>query len=166
MQGNLADRESIAEYQGFLSATFFDNRAVALIPSVNKDVLTIKVGDEEEKPVQELGDGIQAIIILTFPLLAHRRENLLVYFEEPELFLHPGLQRIFLAILSDDQFENHQYFIATHSNHLLDITSDVKDVSIYTSRSFWMIQLVEKGRRTLSSRMWRMRAPTPLTYWV
>lgn len=131
--GNLGEREVIAQYQQFIGESFFGGSAVALIPKEGQGqcVLDIKIGDELEFPVQNLGDGIQSILALTFPLFLHRDEDLLVFFEEPELYLHPGLQRILLSVLSG-QFPKHQYFLTTHSNHFLDITLDEQSVSVFT----------------------------------
>ena len=102
-----------------------------MIPRREQTTLTIKIGDEEEKPVHDLGDGIQSILILTFELFRHSDEHMLAFIEEPELFLHPWLQRAFLEMLSQ-RFPKHQYFLTTHSNHFLDLTLDVPDVSVFT----------------------------------
>jgi len=45
--------------------------------------------------------------------------------------LHPGLQRILLNLMTSDRFPNQQYFLTTHSNHLLEITQDMEKISIY-----------------------------------
>jgi hypothetical protein len=128
--GDLDERESIVEFQNFLSETFFENREVALIPRKGSDVLFLKIGSEMEFPIYNLGDGIQSIIILTFPLFQLIEEELLVFIEEPEMFMHPGLQRIFLNTLS--YFKKHQFFFTTHSNHFLELTFDYENISIYT----------------------------------
>lgn len=134
--GRRLEREVITSYQNFLSQKFFNNDPVTLIPSLDKNVLTVRIGDEE-MPIFELGDGIQAIINLTYPLFINQNKNLLVFIEEPELFLHPGLQRVFIETLLDPRFDNFQYFIATHSNHFLDITLDVDNISVYTFKKFF-----------------------------
>ncbi|MBU7314434.1 AAA family ATPase [Paenibacillus oleatilyticus] len=130
--GDLQAREKISDFQKFLGDAFFDGQQVALIPSINSDVLNVKIGKEKEQPIYNLGDGIQSIIILTFPLFINKEENLLVFIEEPELYLHPGLQRKLIETFMS--FSNFQYFITTHSNHFLDITLDVDVISIYTFR--------------------------------
>ncbi|MDK2890635.1 MAG: hypothetical protein PWR21_1267 [Methanoculleus sp.] len=131
--GNLHQRKLIREYEEYLSE-FFDGKPVALIPSENpEEVLVIKIGDEQERPIFELGDGIQSLIIITMPLFLHRNEDVLLFVEEPELLLHPGLQRKLLETLMQQKgFERFQYFITTHSNHFLDITLDFPDISIYS----------------------------------
>jgi hypothetical protein len=132
--GNLDDREIIAEFQNFLSETFFDGQRIALIPKLDNTVLDIKVGEEVERPVYQLGDGIQSLILLTFPLFRNRGKKLLVFCEEPEMYMHPGMQRAFLKLLTSTEFPDYQYFLTTHSNHFLDLTLDFKDVSVYTFR--------------------------------
>jgi len=131
--GNLHQRKLIREYEEYLSE-FFDGKPVALIPSEHpEEVLVIKIGDEQERPIFELGDGIQSLIIITMPLFLHRNEDVLLFVEEPELLLHPGLQRKLLeTIMQQKGFERFQYFITTHSNHFLDVTLDFPDISIYS----------------------------------
>jgi len=92
--------------------------------------LTVKIGDEEEQKIHNLGDGIQALLTLAAPLFDRENERLLVFIEEPELFLHPWLQRVLLEMLCK-RFPNHQYFLTTHSNHFLDLTMDAESVSVF-----------------------------------
>ncbi len=130
--GDLDQRALVANYQEFLSKNFFDNKPVVLIPKENDLELTIKIGDEEEKPIYELGDGIQSIIIFTMPLFLNDNDNLLVFVEEPEKLIHPGLQRKLIeCILKDELLSKYQYFFTTHSNHFLDITLDFDKISIF-----------------------------------
>lgn len=130
--GNLSQREKISDFQKFIGESFFDGEKVALIPNIDSDVLYVKIGTEKEYPIYNLGDGIQSLIILTFPLFKYSGENLLLFMEEPELYLHPGMQRKFLEIISNDKFNNYQYFLTTHSNHFLDMTLDMDKISIYS----------------------------------
>lgn len=134
--GKLSQRKLVNDYQVYLTENFFDNKDVTLIPSEGSGVITVKIGDEIERPIYELGDGIQSIIILTLPLFINKGENLLIFIEEPEKLLHPGLQRKLIETFSRQEkgFENYQYFLTTHSNHLLDITFDHSGISIYTLR--------------------------------
>lgn len=131
--GTLRDRQIVERFQKYLSESFFEKQPVALIPRENSDVLFVKIGEEEEKPIHDLGDGIQMILIITFPLFKlPPGENLLLFIEEPELYLHPGLQRTLLSAIGS--FPNVQTFIATHSNHLLDMTVDRDDIAVYSVR--------------------------------
>jgi predicted ATP-dependent endonuclease of OLD family len=58
--------------------------------------------------------------------------KLLVFCEEPEMYLHPGLQRVLLNAFQ--RFPENQYFLTTHSNHFLDLTLDYAETSVFTFR--------------------------------
>lgn len=134
--GDLDQREMIRDYENYLSETFFDKKDVVLIPKVNDDVLTVKIGEEEYK-IYNLGDGIQSIILITLPLFLYLKKSqeentaVLVFIEEPEVGLHPKLQRKLINTLLDERFENFQFFFTTHSNHFIDQTLIDENVSVY-----------------------------------
>lgn len=129
--GPQSDLEIVSTYEEFLSKNFFEGKIINLIPRHDDDVVHVRI-DNVERPIHQLGDGIQAIIVLTYPLFLNKDKNLLAFIEEPEHFLHPGFQRVFIETLLKPEFSKFQYFITTHSNHLLDITLDVDNVSVYT----------------------------------
>ncbi|MDQ8051685.1 MAG: AAA family ATPase [Pedobacter sp.] len=129
--GNTESRQKMKDFERFLSETFFSNAEVNIIPNVDDHVVHIRI-DDDEYPVYELGDGIQSIIVLMYPMFFNQGKTTHFYIEEPEQFLHPGFQRIFLEALNRYEFRDFQYFITTHSNHLLDLSMDIADVSIYT----------------------------------
>ncbi|MDM5226074.1 ATP-binding protein [Cytobacillus sp. NJ13] len=146
--GSLEDREKIAEFQEYLSRVFFDGQQVTLVPSIKSDVLFVKIGQEREQPIYNLGDGIQSIIILTFPLFKYKSEKLLLFIEEPELYLHPGLQRKLLETMMSESENQFQYFITTHSNHFLDLTLDIDMISIYSfNKEFDELEHKEKDAK-------------------
>lgn len=94
--GTLSQRRAIVKFQDYLRQ-FFNGDEVTLIPRLDdKKSLVIKIGEEEERPVHELGDGLQHMIIQTFPLFIHADKPLLLFIEEPELYLHPGFQRLLM----------------------------------------------------------------------
>lgn len=134
--GDLEQREMIRDYEVYLSETFFDNKKVVLIPKINDDVLTVRI-DEEEYKIYDLGEGIQSIILITLPLFLYLKKskeantNVLVFIEEPDVGLHPRLQRILIETLLDERFDNYQFFLTTHSNHFIDMIVDKNDISVY-----------------------------------
>jgi predicted ATP-dependent endonuclease of OLD family len=129
--GTLEERKQISEYQEFLSKNFFDDKSVLLLPNKKSDVLYVKIGNETERPIFSLGDGIQSVIIMTFQVFYNRGKKCLFFIEEPEIYLHPGLQRKLIKALCT--FDECQFFLTTHSNHILDLSLEleVKDMSIY-----------------------------------
>jgi len=128
--GNAEERKLISDYEDFLSTHFF-HKKVTIIPQRKQDVLLIKIGDEKERLIYNLGDGVQAIILLTFPIFIRKNNNCIFFIEEPELNLHPSLQRRILNCLSCE-FPDHQYFISTHSNHFLEGISEYDNVALYS----------------------------------
>ncbi|WP_225370613.1 ATP-dependent nuclease [Methanobrevibacter arboriphilus] len=135
--GDFNERNLIEKYQAYLSENFFDGEEVYLIPKEkDKNIISIKIGNEFERPIYELGDGLQSIINITFPLFLNLKEieetdNVLVFIEEPEIHLHPALQKKLIKTFEDDIFNNFQFFLTTHSNHFLDNTLTNNNVSVF-----------------------------------
>jgi hypothetical protein len=127
--GDRSQRESVREFENYLSAEIFDGQRVSLIPRKGSNSIWVRIGREPERQIHLLGDGVQQLIILTFPLFRNLNAPSHVMIEEPELYLHPGMQRSLIKAFI--KFDNYQYFIATHSNHLLDLTIEYDDISIY-----------------------------------
>jgi hypothetical protein len=133
------ERKSIRDYEMFLSANFFQGREVTLTPALHNqegkdnDVVYIKIGESEDRPIYALGDGMQSLIICTYPIITELQRGSLFFLEEPDLCMHPSLQRVFLKVLRDSYTEKgHQFFLTTHSNHLLDLLEDDNLVSIFS----------------------------------
>jgi hypothetical protein len=128
-------RDSVRKYEQFLSSYFFAGQEVILIPveEGNNDVVHIKIGSKEERPIYDLGDGMQSLIICTYPIITETEKGSLFFLEEPDLCMHPSLQRTFLEVLKTYHRKmGHQFFITTHSNHLLDLLEDNELVSIFS----------------------------------
>ena len=107
---------------------FFDGQKVEIIASLKEKCIILYVGGEERK-IHEIGDGIQTIILLLFPIFTAKK-NSWILIEEPETYLYPGLQRIFIRKL------NLMFFFSTHSNHFLDLSLDHKEISIFQFKKF------------------------------
>lgn len=126
--GEPEDREDIRKFENFLSSKFFNDRHLTLIPRDKADTVFIKIGDEEQLPIYHLGDGLQNLIIVTYNIFLEK-EQCFFFIEEPDLAMHPGLQRTLIEEMIGNT--QHQFFITTHSNHLLDLTLDYSNISVF-----------------------------------
>ncbi len=127
MLGDYSERESIQEWCQFLGDNYFEQK-INITPNLKEQVVKIKLGDEPERSIHDLGDGLQSIIIITFLMFKCKNQNTLIAIEEPELYLHPGMQRILIENMLNVEFNKIQYLITTHSNHFLDVFYENKDV--------------------------------------
>lgn len=123
-------RNTIKRFEEFLSQNFFQSEVVELTFHHEKKVLYIRVGDEKDRPIFELGDGLQMIIIMTFPFFINTCGFVVI--EEPEIYIHPGLQKKLMSFLTSHPLtQQFQVNIATHSNHILDALNLSSQVSIF-----------------------------------
>jgi len=126
--GEPEQREIIRKYEEKLSQYFFDNETITLIPKHDQDVVNIKIGNDKQFPISELGDGLQQIIILTYEAFIKKDETHAFFIEEPELHMHAGMVRQLMNFYLNET--NHYYFFTTHSNHLLDMADESDQVII------------------------------------
>lgn len=128
--GTVDQRGRVVEFQEFLSKKFFENKQVLITPYEKKSVLRVKIG-KVERDIYNLGDGIQTLITIFYKVFFEKNSIFLI--EEPENTLHPSMQRRMIDTFysKDIKEQNHQFFITTHSNHLMDLSLDHNDISIY-----------------------------------
>lgn len=153
--GDSSQRQEVAAFEDFLSREFFEGRPVDLVPRRKDSTVYVKIGQDDDIPIHNLGDGIQAIIIFTFPAFT-ARERTLFFFEEPEVHLHPGMQRRLIELfIRNERLQQHQLFLTTHSNHLLDIAGEYSACSNFvfrreeTSQAFKISPLVGPDKAVL-----------------
>ncbi len=124
--GDESQRKFVNDFQIFLKENFFfEYDSVQLIPREAGKVLYVRIGNVE-KAIYDWGDGTQQLIVILFSLFKYKdSKNKMFFIEEPEMYLHPGILRKFIEVINSNIFPNHQYFITTHSNNILDISADV-----------------------------------------
>ncbi|CAM3440894.1 AAA family ATPase [Zobellia roscoffensis] len=126
------ERRGFEKFEFFLAEHFFNGLKVEIIANY-KDKCIIFYVDGEERKIHDIGDGIQSLILLLFPVFTARK-NSWIFIEEPETYLHPGLQRIFLETLISNEYlssQNLKLFFSTHSNHFLDQSLNHEEISIF-----------------------------------
>ncbi|MEO4004107.1 AAA family ATPase [Flavobacterium sp. CAU 1735] len=126
-------RSEVREFEKFLAKNFFENKEVEITSTMGNEKAILFSVDNEEFPIYDLGDGIQMLILLLFPIFTAKK-NTWVFIEEPEMNLHPGLQRVFIEALLNDEYlksKSLRYFFTTHSNHFLDLSIEHDEIAIF-----------------------------------
>ncbi|MBI3817459.1 MAG: ATP-binding protein [Planctomycetes bacterium] len=136
--GEPQESAMIHEFEHYLSTTFYEGNQVSLIPYEAKSGegdrhdIRVKIGNGSQRSIHNLGDGMQSLLTCLFPIfMADEKDRCLFFIEEPDICMHPSLQRAFIEALRDPRHRRHQYFITTHSNHLLDLTQEFTNISIF-----------------------------------
>jgi predicted ATP-dependent endonuclease of OLD family len=91
------------------------NRTARLEIPYERNMILVHI-DGRTLPLSSLGTGIHEVIILAAKATVMREQILCI--EELELHLHPLLQKKLIRYLAEKT--DNQYFITTHSAHLLD----------------------------------------------
>jgi AAA15 family ATPase/GTPase len=122
--GKEADRKKYDDINTFVKEILNKTDAFLDIPHT-VDELYVNM-DGRRLPISSLGTGIHQVIILAAAVTL--LENTVVCIEEPEIYLHPELQKKFIEYITRNT--DNQYFITTHSNAVFDCF----DVNIYHCR--------------------------------
>lgn len=122
--GKTDQRNNFAEFEKFIGVSFFQSAdiVVTAYSEGSHPEITISLpGEMEDVPIHDLGDGVQGILNLFFPIFT-AEEGAWIFIDEPELNLHPGFQNLFVRTLLENEFlakKKLRYFLNSHSNHIL-----------------------------------------------
>ncbi|NCD69939.1 AAA family ATPase [Mucilaginibacter agri] len=119
-------RKAFVAFEKFIGRTFFQSEEIEIVSKQSKgendqNIIVSLPNELEDISIQNLGDGIQSIINLFFPIFT-AEDGAWLFIDEPENHLHPGFQNIFMAAISENEYirqKKLRFFINTHSNHIL-----------------------------------------------
>ncbi len=132
IQGTPKKRD-LRKFENFLEKYFFDNKKVEILANSETSLISIAINNDDFRSINDIGDGIQSIILLMYPIYTAYKNDCF-YIEEPETNLHPAFQKIFIETLLNDEYikeKRLKFFFTTHSNHFLDLTLLNDDVSFF-----------------------------------
>jgi energy-coupling factor transporter ATP-binding protein EcfA2 len=98
-------------------------------------------------PLESYGTGIHQLIILAIAVLNY--DNSIVCIEEPEIHLHPLLQRRFFDFLRKET--NNQYVVTTHAAALISLNEDTAVTHLWLETGVTKSRPIETTRDSIEA---------------
>lgn len=118
------NKQRFTKITTFLQTIIGEPEAKLEIPA-ERDMILVSIGGKV-LPLESLGTGIHELVILAAAVTLI--DGAIFCLEEPEIHLHPGLQKKFVRYILEST--DNQYFIATHSSSFFDLAG----VSLYSCK--------------------------------
>lgn len=132
LQYYFEDPGKLQAFKDCLATIMEDEVNLTFKPSAK--TMLLSVGKDSPRPIENLGAGIVQLMI--YSLTVTKYDGGLLLFEEPELHLHPTMQRRLLKSIQHYATTGQwQALITTHSNHILDFETKANITTFVVQRA-------------------------------
>jgi len=145
--GQDLNRQKFEQVQKLLRDLLERPNVTLEVPHTHKEILVHDTKTGLRLPLESHGTGIHQLIILAIAVLSE--DNALYGIEEPEIHLHPVLQKRFLKFLREET--TGKYIITTHSPVLIAPSDDVDVIHLKMVEGVTIPHRIETDAGTLEA---------------